>query len=421
MRVLARIAERTHDLGLAFQQMDDEKFLGDRITLGGQTVANFGLASYLALGDDKRLARAAKDAIDRYGTSYSSSIAYTAVPLYGEVSDGLSQMFESHVVLAPTTTLAHMAALPALVSPGDHVFADSMVHASVRAATQALQASGTGVQLVPHDDLSALEEHLIEIGDSGHVWFLTDGVFSMYGDVCDAVGINDLLERYENLSVYCDDAHGFGWSGKHGRGIYLDRAGWHERLVVVAGLSKSFGATGGVVATTDERRARAISFTGGPLVFGGPIPPAALGAAVASAAIHLSDELPVKQAELMRRIDFVNQFSEEIGLALSARDRTPLWYLDVGDGYKMTDLLSAMKQSGFFLNAAGFPVVPIGHAGVRFTITLYNSLQQIEDMLSCLREKQLEIVGDTEIEIDIDQVAASEDQSSAPGSKGLES
>ena len=99
--------------------------------------------------------------------------------------------------------------------------------------------------------------------------------------------------------------------------------------------------------------------------------------------------------ELMRRIDFVNQFSEEIGLALSARDRTPLWYLDVGDGYKMTDLLSAMKQSGFFLNAAGFPVVPIGHAGVRFTITLYNSLQQIEDMLSCLREKQLEIVGDT--------------------------
>jgi len=411
MRVLARIAERTHALGLTFQLMEDDEFLGDRITLGGNTVANFGLASYLALGDDDRLAKGARDAIDHYGTSYSSSIAYTAVPLYGELTEGLAQMFDSHVVLAPTTTLAHMAAMPALISPGDHVIVDSMAHASVRAATQALQAGGTKVELVEHSDLAALEERLIEIGDAVPVWFLTDGVFSMYGDVCFAVGINDLMDRYENLSVYCDDAHGFGWTGEHGRGIYLDRAGWHERLVVVAGLSKSFGATGGVIATTDEKRARAINFTGGPLVFGGPIPPAALGAGIASAEIHLSDELATRQAELMRRIDFVNQFSDELGLSLTASDRTPLWYLDVGDGHKMTDLLIEMKQAGFFLNAAGFPVVPLGHAGVRFTITLYNSLSQIEDMMTCLREKQLEVLGDTEIEIDIDQVAASKEPS----------
>ena len=405
-RIYERMSRRAQKLGLIRQLIEDEVFRGDQITIQGQSVANFGLCSYLGLGDDKRLAEAAKDAIDRYGTSYSSSLAYTALPLSKDVRERLAQIFGAHIVLAPTTTLAHLAALPVLIRSDDHVLVDGRVHASVAMATQLLQANGVSVHAVPHNDLVRLEELVADAGESRRVWYLTDGVFSMDGDMAPAAEINTLLDRYDNLNVYCDDAHGFGWAGQHGRGTYLDRAGWHDRLVVVAGLSKSFGATGGVVATTNPERAAAIEVTGGPLIFGGPIPPAALGAAVVSGDIHLSDELPDRQAELGRRIEFVNRFAEEIGLDFTAREHSPLWFLDVGDARNALELVRVMKQSGFYLNGASFPAVPLGHAGVRFTVTLYNSLQQIEDMLVCLNDKRLELFGKTEIVIDLEKAGA---------------
>ena len=407
--LLTRTSRRAQEMGLIRQLIEDEEFRGDRITIQGQSVANFGLCSYLGLGDDDRLAKAAKEAIDRYGTSYSSSIAYTALPLYQDVRERLGRMFDAHVVLAPTTTLAHFTALPVLIRPEDHVFVDSRVHASVLTATQLLLANGASVHTVPHNDLARLEELIAEISQSRRVWYLTDGVFSMDGDLAPAEGINALLDRHENLNVYCDDAHGFGWAGQHGRGIYLDQAGWHGRLVVVAGLSKSFGAMGGVIATTDPERAEAIEATGAPLIFGGPIPPAALGAAVASGDVHLSDELPERQAELVRRIEFVNRFSAEIGLNLAARDRTPLWFLDVGDPRNAMGLLALVKRAGFYLNGASFPAVPHGHAGLRFTVTLYNSLAQIEEMLTCLNDKRLELFGETEVVVDLEKTAVSEE------------
>ena len=399
------MSRRAYELGLTRQLIEDDEFQGDRITLQGQSVANFGLCSYLGLGDDKRLVEAAKDAIDRYGNSYSSSIAYTALPLYEDLSDRMGRMFDAHVVLAPTTTPAHFAALPVLIRPEDHVLVDRRIHASVVTATQLLQANGVTVHTVPHNDLARLEEMIAEVSESRRVWYLTDGVFSMDGDMAPAGKINALLDQYENLNVYCDDAHGFGWAGKHGRGIYLDRAGWHERLVISVGMAKSFGTMGGVVATTNSEFATMIRLTGAPLIFGGPIPPAILGASIASADIHLSDELAHIQDRLNQRISFVNSLSREIGLPLAAIDHTPLWFLDVAKGGSMLELLSAMRESGFYLNGAVYPVVPRGHAGARFTVTNYNSVQQIEDMLVCLNDKRLELFGETEIEINVERVS----------------
>ena len=409
-RLFARMSRRAHEVGLTRQLIEDEEFRGDQITIQGQSIANFGLCSYLGLGDDQRLVKAAKDAIDRYGNSYSSSIAYTALPLYGDLNQRMGRMFDAHVVLAPTTTLAHLAALPVLIRPEDYVLVDGRVHASVVMTTQLLQAKGVSVLTVPHNDLVRLESMIAEVGESRQVWYLTDGIFSMDGDVAPAEEINALLDRYENLNVYCDDAHGFGWAGKHGRGTYLGRAGWHERLVISVGLAKSFGTMGGVVATTNSEFAMMIRLTGAPLIFGGPIPPAILGASIASADIHLSGELSDIQDKLNQRISFVNSFSKEIGLPLAATDHTPVWFLDVARGESMLELLAAMRESGFCLNGAVFPVVPRGHAGARFTVTNYNSLQQIEDMLICLNDHRLELFGETEIEVDLDRIEWSAQQ-----------
>ena len=404
LRLFLRLSQGTEDLGLVRAQIEDDQFLGDRITLRGKTVLNFGLASYLGLGDDERLRAAAKDALDRYGTSYSSSISYTSVPLYGELDERLSKMMDANGVIAPSTTLAHLAALPVLIRPGDTVVMDARVHASVQMATQVLQATGIEVVTTPHNSIREVEKAVL-LKEDGDVWYLTDGIFSMDGDIAPALEIHNLLERYEHFHAYVDDAHGFSWEGKHGRGTYLDRAPWHERLVISAGLSKSFGATGGFVATLDPELAYMIQIAGAPLVFGGPVPPAALGAGIASADIHLTDELAERQAQLDERISFVNRFASDIGLPLTAKDHTPIWFLDTGEASKATALLGDMKEAGFYLNGAIFPVVPRGHAGARFTITLYHSIEQIESMLTCLYEKALEHIGVTEIFIDIDQIA----------------
>jgi 7-keto-8-aminopelargonate synthetase-like enzyme len=401
MRLFHRNAARAREMGISRQLIEDEVLIGDSIVLDGRRLANFGLCSYLGLGDDKRLKEGAFRAIERFGTSYSSSIAYTALPLYQELKERLESMFDAHAVLAPTTTLAHFAALPVLIRPGDTVLVDSVSHASVQTATQLLQANGIEMSVVPHNDVPAIETAISEHQGRGRVWLLVDGVYSMYGDIAPAAELADLLDRQPALHIYCDDAHGLGWDGMRGRGAYLDRAGWHERLVVVAGLSKSFGATGGVIVVPDAELAEMIELVGPPLTFGGPIPPASLGAAVASADIHLSDELPQLQAELQDRIALVNRLAVDMGLPFARLDPTPIWYLEIGDYDTAAGLCVAMREAGFFVNGSAFPVVPYGHAGVRFTVTLYNSPEQIEAMLTALRELSLEIVGETEVVVDL--------------------
>lgn len=402
LRVFKRIAVDMRDAGLSRQLIGDQQFSGDSITLSGSQVLNFGLCSYLGLGDDVRLKEAAKHAIDTYGTSYSSSVAYTAVPLYDQLKDRLRQVFGAEVVLTGTTTLGHLTALPVLIMPGDRVLVDAQTHASVMTATQTLQATGVKVSSLPHNDMGALESAIAESDDARHIWYLTDGVFSMGGDTSPAETLTELLNRHESLHLYIDDAHGFGWAGLHGRGQFLDRVPWHERTVVAAGLSKTFGALGGAIATVNADFAETIELCGPALTFGGPIPPPNLGAGVAAADIFLTEELVERQIALMERIRLVNKLSTEMGLEFSYLEETPLWFYDVGSGPRMMELAGSMKDAGFFVNGAAFPAVPQGHAGLRFTVTLYLSMEQIEDMLTCLNEKRLELFGETEVIVDLD-------------------
>jgi 7-keto-8-aminopelargonate synthetase-like enzyme len=371
-------------LGISRQVIDDEEFQGDSISSRGHRVANFGLCSYLGLGDDSRLVEAAVDAVRRYGNSYSSSTAYTSLSLYGPLRERFEAMLGAPVVVAATTTLAHMSALPVLVKSGDTVVIDALAHASLLGVLPTLGANGAAVHQLPHNDL----ERLADIADSapGRTWYLCDGLYSMQGMTAPADGLRSLLDSRENLWIYCDDAHGMGWSGTHGRGQFLERAGWHPRLVMAYGLAKSFGTMGGVVAAQDRDLIELVEMTGGPMIFGGPLTPPTLGASIASADIHLSDELPVLQAELVERIRLVNDYSEEIGLPLVSRQETPLFFVEIGPVMSTISAGAAMLRKGYFLNAAVFPAVPRNQGGVRFTVTRYNTPEQIVVMLDTLLE-----------------------------------
>lgn len=415
LRIFKRNANKLHDAGMSMRVIEDEQLSGDSIVLDGQKLLNFGLCSYLSLGDDERVKDGAKKAVDQFGASYSSSITYTSVPLYEELRSLMRRIFDADVVITGTTTLGHLSALPVLVRSRDRVLVDQQTHTSVMTATQGLVVSGVSVDPLPHNDLSALEAALQADDTSERIWYLTDGVFSMHGDSSPAEELRDLLERHPRLHIYCDDAHGFGWAGLHGRGQFLSRLGWHDRVVVIVGLAKAFGSLGGVLASSNPEFTEAIALCGPALMFGGPVPPPSMGASVASAGVLLSHELPAMQEALMERIRLVNSLSEDMKLPFVSTEETPLWFHDVGEMDDMLRLLTAMKDRGFFLNGSAFPAVPHGHAGIRFTVTLDNSLQQIEDMLTCLNERRLELFGDTEIEIELGDTERKESPVGARG------
>jgi 7-keto-8-aminopelargonate synthetase-like enzyme len=198
---------QTVQKGLVHLTADSEPFNGRIISLEGRSLINFGLCSYLGLEMDARLKQEAIDAVMRYGTQFASSRAYLSLPLYRELEHLLQQMVDAPVLIAPTTTLGHLAALPTLVQEGDAVMMDQQVHHSVQMAVEQVRISGIPVRVVRHNDMKALERHLGDLTRRHRrVWYLADGVYSMFGDLAPVEDLNQLLDRYQTLHLYLDDA-----------------------------------------------------------------------------------------------------------------------------------------------------------------------------------------------------------------------
>ena len=392
------------DAGVIRIRVDDQAPTGDTITVNGRQLVNFGSCAYLGLNVDPRLKRGAIEAIERYGPVFSSSAAYTSVDLYTTLEEHLTRIFGAgHIVLPTTTTLGHLAALPVLVSPDDVVLVDVQSHASVHLATDVLRGRGATVIDLPHNDMAALEKAIEKANDEGscRIWYLADGIYSMYGDLAPAQEIVDLMDRFPSLHVYLDDAHGFGWRGKHGRGYVLDEIPLHERMVIAVSLAKSFGTGGAALLFPDPDTARRVWLTGGTLTFSGPIHPAELGAAVAAAEIHLSDEHAELQARLKRQIAFVHDLLVEHQLPAVVLDATPIWFIRTVHLDLAIELTKRLMEDGFYVNPAAFPAVPRGYGGVRFTHTLYQSDDQISALIGSMAAHVQDLIGSTELVVDL--------------------
>ena len=364
--------------GLGHLIAEDEHLSGRVVTLRGSRQVNFGSCSYLGLETDLRLKNAACDAVNRYGVQFSSSRAYVSCPPYRELESLLEQLFEAPVVVAPTTTLAHFAALPLLIGSDDAVICDQFVHNSVQSVLPTLQVAGTACRFVRHNRLDRLDEAVAALAERHRrVWYLADGVYSMHGDRAPMGGLRDLLSRHPRLCLYVDDAHGVSWTGRHGRGTVLGDGPAPARTVVAAGFAKAFGASGAVLVLPDAETARLIRTCGSTMIFSGLLPPAVLGAAIASARIHLSDEIHRRQAKLLDRIRLFNDLAAHRGLPLGSTAETPIRFVKVGDADATTRMTADLMRDGFYTNTALFPAVSRGGGGLRITLTLHQTLDDI--------------------------------------------
>ncbi len=382
---LDEFVTRTADAGVLHCAAEDERLTGRTVRILKRDRTHFGSCSYLGLEMDDRLRAGVHDAVDRYGTQFSSSRSYLSSPLYAELETQLERIFGGHVLVTPSTTLGHLAALPALVEKDDALILDHQVHHSVHTAVQVARREGCHVELVPHGDLEELDQRVKELAPKHRrVWILADGVYSMFGDLAPVDHLWALSERYPNLWLYIDDAHGMGWCGPRGCGSVLSRVPLHERVIMATSLNKSFAAGGGCLVFGDPEARRRVFTVGGPMIFAGPVQPPMLGAALASAELHLSDELPLMQAELRDRIEECTNALEERGLPLVASDLTPIRFVGIGLPRVARNLAARLLEDGYFVNVSHFPAVPMRKAGIRFTLTRHHRTSDLIGLADAL-------------------------------------
>jgi 7-keto-8-aminopelargonate synthetase-like enzyme len=371
--------------GILHLYNEEDRFDGNQIVLKGRPVVNFGSCSYLGLEFDPRLKNGAKEAIDQYGTQFSESRAYVSLRLYKDLEILLQKLFNAHCVVTPTTTLGHIANIPVLVNDGDAVIMDHQVHNSVQTAVNIIKGRGVHVELLRHNRMDLLEER-IKILRAKHrkIWYMADGIYSMFGDGAPLADIYSLLDKYPEFHFYVDDAHGMSIYGKNGRGFVLNNRGLHPRMAMATSLNKAFAAGGGVLLYHDPDLARKVRTCGGPLITSGPMQPATLGAAVASARIHLSDEIHEMQTDLWDKIRFTKLMLKKYGLPTVSEADASVFFVGVSLPKLGYNLVARMLKEGYYLNLGIFPAVPMKKTGIRFTITRLHTYTQIEMMIATL-------------------------------------
>jgi 7-keto-8-aminopelargonate synthetase-like enzyme len=356
---------------------------GRHVTVDGERLLNFGSCSYMGLEAMPELTEGAHFALEEYGTQFHFSRAYLQCSLYSELEALFERIAGRPVLVAASTSLAHMAALPVLIKDTDYILIDQFAHASLHTAVQLVP--NVPLEILRHNRMDLVDEALTRLrGHKGSVWYVCDGLYSMLGDFAPFEELYELLRRHEHLRLYIDDAHSTSWTGTHGRGAALEHFEDHDRVVVALSLNKAFSAAGGALALPNRDLLDRVRRCGGPMLFSGPIQPPMLGAAVGSARLHLSERFPVLQAELDERLALCIRELRRTDLDLATLDRAPIFHAHCDSPRIAFAVAEEMKDRGYYCCVCVFPAVPMNRPGIRFTITRHNELADIPQFVSAL-------------------------------------
>lgn len=353
---------------------------GGRIILDGREVINMASNNYLGLANHPDVVAAAKDAIDKYGVATTASRNICGnYPVHDELEEKLAKFKNVEAVLVFNCGVsANSGLIPQLVGKGDFIYSDELNHGSI---IDGCRLSGAKIKVFRHMDMAHLEELLKEPVE-GKKLIITDGVFSMDGDLAPLPEMANLAEKY-GAELVVDDAHGDGVMGPGGRGT-VDYFGLRDRIRIETGsLSKAFGSAGGFVAGPKDfiealrPKARSFIFTASPMA-------PCLTAAAAKAV-----DLVLENTELVDKLwDNRNYFAErleKLGLNIGT-SVTPVIPIIVGDAEKAQELSKMMYERGVYAQALQFPMVPRGTARLRTIISADHTKEDLDKVLAAVEE-----------------------------------
>lgn len=345
---------------------------GATVKIGGKSVLNLCSNNYLGFANDPRVREKAKEAIDRYGVGPGAvrTIAGT-MDIHLELEKKLAKFKGAEAAITfQSGFCANLAVIPTLTDEGDLIFSDSLNHASIIDASRLSKAK---VIRYEHSDMGDLCAKLKNNAGSGKKLLITDGVFSMDGDIARLPEIVEIAEEF-GVIVAVDDAHGEGVLGRGGRGI-VDHFGLHGRVDVEIGtMSKAFGVMGGIVAGSavliDFLRQKARTN-----LFSSALTVPDVAANLAAVEIMEASDEAVKT--LWSNGDFLKAELKAKGFDVG-KSETPITPVIIGEAQAAKDFSARLFENGVFATAIVFPTVPKGTARIRAMVSAAHSKEDLE-------------------------------------------
>ncbi|MCE7794527.1 glycine C-acetyltransferase [Salipaludibacillus sp. CUR1] len=361
---------------------------GAKVKIGGKEVIQLSSNNYLGLTTHPKMKLEAVRAVDQYGAGTGSvrTIAGT-FSMHEEFEKKLAEFkhTEATLVLQSGFT-ANQAILSSILTKEDVVISDELNHASI---IDGIRLTKAGRKIYKHVDMKSLEDALKETQDYRKRLVVTDGVFSMDGNIAPLPEIVELCEKYDAL-VMVDDAHASGVLGRNGRGT-VDHFDLNGRVHIQVGtLSKAIGVLGGYIASTQAVRDYLIH-KGRPFLFSTSHPPAVTAAC--SKAIDVLLEEPERIDRLWDNTKYFKAGLEKLGFDTGKSD-TPITPVVIGDGAKAHQLSDKLLEYGVFAQGIAFPTVPKGKARVRTIVTADHTKALLDEALKAFEKagKELGII-----------------------------
>lgn len=356
------------------------------MVVDGRPVLSFCSNDYLGLANHPDAIAAARDALPETGLGGGSShLICGHHSAHHRLEETLARFTARESALFFSTGyMANMGVISALAGRGDTIFSDRLNHASL---IDGCILSRARVQRYPHCDMAALEDQLATT--DGHKLVVTDGVFSMDGDIAPLPEMAALCRKHDALLVV-DDAHGFGCVGPEGRGSVAHFGLGSEDVPIVIGtLGKAFGTSGAFVAGSAMmmdylvQKARTYIYTTA-------MPPAVALASCTS--VRLVQEADDRREHLARLITRFRREARALGYTLMPSD-TPIQPILLGDAWSALALSKALEARGIWVTAIRPPTVPEGESRLRVTFSASHTEAQLDKLLKALGEAQQELPG----------------------------
>ncbi|MHB8864647.1 MAG: aminotransferase class I/II-fold pyridoxal phosphate-dependent enzyme [Pirellulaceae bacterium] len=361
-----------------------ESVTNDRTSIAGRSLISFASYNYLGMSGDPAVSAAAKQAIDRYGTSVSASrLVSGEKPVHRQLEQGLASFIGTEdAVCLVSGHATNETIIGHLLGPGDLIVHDALAHNSI---IQGAILSGARRRPFAHNDWQALDQLLTEIRRSyRRVLIAIEGVYSMDGDYPDLPRFVDVKLRHKTL-LLVDEAHSIGTMGPHGRGL-----GEHFDIdprsvdIWMGTLSKSFGSCGGYIAGGREL-VEYLKYTAPGFVYSVGMPPS--NAAAALAALRLIEEDPERVARVQDRARRFLRLARKFGLDTGTSNNTPVIPVIVRNSLHALQLSRKLFERGINVQPILYPAVEEHAARLRFFVTACHTEEQIDATVQAVAQE----------------------------------
>ncbi|MDY6083681.1 MAG: 8-amino-7-oxononanoate synthase [Dialister sp.] len=364
-----------------FRQVQDLRMVtaARGVRRDGKGYIVFSSNDYLGMTHEKEVQEAAAQAVS-YGTGsggarLTSGAVFEASDLERELA---AFKHTAEAVVFNTGYMANLGILYALAGPGDVIFSDELNHASI---VDGCRISRAKVIVYPHSDMKRLQELLETCDVSGQRFIVSDGVFSMDGDIADLPCLLALKKKYDACLII-DDAHATGVIGKTGRGT-AEYYGASGADITVGTLSKALGSQGGYAAA-DEAVAAYIRNRSRPFIFSTAMP--AMSSAAALAALRLLEQFPERYVgRLKENTDYMRALLRAFHIPLND-GRTPILPIILGDERKTLYFERICREKGIIVSAIRPPTVAQGTCRIRLSITAAHAKEDLETAAAVIQE-----------------------------------